>query len=57
MGGTLSTVSMWTSARDDGHMKLELVPINENVLNSIVTFVESFPGTIIRQCDYTGLGK
>ena len=47
MGVTLSTASSWTSARDDGQMKLELTPINENVLNSIVTFVENFPGSSV----------
>lgn len=40
MGKTLSTVAQWTSAA--GSKRLEFSPKNETILNSIVTFAETY---------------
>nr|XP_006811379.1 PREDICTED: armadillo repeat-containing protein 4-like [Saccoglossus kowalevskii] len=44
MGQTLARAAQWTSASDGGEGKLEFTPINESILNSIIKFVEAFPG-------------
>ncbi|KAK7500939.1 hypothetical protein BaRGS_00007819 [Batillaria attramentaria] len=44
MGQALSSAAQWTSAQDGSGGKLELTPINEELLNSILKFVEGFSG-------------
>jgi hypothetical protein len=42
MGQALSSAAQWTSAKDGSGGKLELTPLNEELLNAILKFVEGF---------------
>ena len=42
MGQALISAAQWTSAKDGSGGKLELTPLNEELLNSILKFVEGF---------------
>lgn len=44
MGQALSSAAQWTSAKDGSGGKLELSPINQDLLNAILKFVEGFSG-------------
>lgn len=43
MGQTLACAAQWTSAREGTKGKLELTPVNETILNEMVSFVENVP--------------
>ncbi|XP_025084280.1 armadillo repeat-containing protein 4-like isoform X2 [Pomacea canaliculata] len=42
MGQALISAAQWTSAKDGSKGKLELTPLNEELLNTILKFVEGF---------------
>ena len=42
MGQALISAAQWTSAKDGSGGKLELTPLNEELLNAILKFVEGF---------------
>ena len=45
MGQTVAKAAEYTSVAESGEKKLALVKTNEDILNKIITFVESYPGS------------
>ena len=52
MGQTLAKAAEYTSVAESGEKKLALVKTNEDILNKIITFTETYPGmnTVFTLC-------
>ena len=58
MGQTLAKAAEYTSVAESGEKKLALVKTNEDILNKIITFTETYPGmnTVFTLCFFPKIG-